>query len=144
MGSTYPAFSCNILKLHVGPERGVGACLRDKMLLHCTYDAEMFFFQLWREFVEGDDPAETGFETWCDMKPKITQLATKEAESRSTISTLQREKKQELEAYGPGQISICVRMSSVELVAGFWLGVDIGSQVPWTTTHSYPYAVYIK
>ena len=59
-------------------------------------------YQLWREAVVGDDPAEVGFETWCDIKPKIALLAAKEGESRNSICTLQREHKQGLESYGPG------------------------------------------
>ncbi len=54
--------------------------------------------------VIGDDPAEAGLDTWCGMKSKIIQLAAKEGESRSSISTLQREQKLELESYGDGKL----------------------------------------
>ena len=54
--------------------------------------------------VVGDDPAEVGLESWNDIKPKISLLAAKEGESRNSICTLQREQRQELESYGPGQL----------------------------------------
>ncbi len=55
--------------------------------------------------VTGVDPAEAGLENWRDTKPKVTQLAAKEGESRRSISTLQLEQKLELESYGPGQFN---------------------------------------